>query len=389
MVCDSPTVAAAQSEETSQAVRKKIQNMIVELFARDETQDVLESHCAGDEIIAVMEQREELSKLGPDQDLGMPAGVRRVTAWLMAYLMTNLKLSDRAWFDAVTLMDDYSQRVGGGGNGVPAISFNEVPALCVAIVRLVKKIEDAEAPSQHDEYVYKEFIQYLAKWLQTLGYDVEGWENVSTNVQEQHVLMTTKLCLQTVESWLLVFCTRLNVVAQRAVMQKENVRWQDTINKLWQQGIGFARLVLLNRATNGELRPRRLAQGLLAIGLIISKLLPVQAMNFEVGSAEWEWFEAQTPPQSKEGEEQMIFMMHQHEFLLELMQVATGTDLDELIQDCWHILQVLSSLKLAVSHQQVSGLQRPEFIVSNDLNNKFSTEQVSGDEGLIFKGKSA
>lgn len=340
----SGTRAGGQSEETSQVARNNIQSMLVELLARDETQEILEKHCASDEIIALMEQREGPSKLGPENVLGIPPGVRRVTAWHMAYLMTNLKLPDNAWFHAVTLMDDYSQRVVGQVTGV-SISLAQMPALGVAMARIIRKINDAYALAFHDEYVFKEFRQHLAKWLETLGYDIEGWENISTNIQEEHILMTAQLSLPTVESWLLVLCTRLNVVAQRVLMQSVNIQWQKIMDKLCQQGVGFARLILLNRATQGEFRPRRVAQGLLAIGMIISKLLPVQAMGFEVGSPEWEWFEAQ----SDKGEQTMLDA-HQHDFVLELVQATTVADIDELVQDCSITLQVLSDLVVPVSH---------------------------------------
>lgn len=344
MVIEHASRGSTGLDEHSRSVRKQIRNTVLALFAREDTQDILEVHCASDELLDVWDEKEQRATLEKQSCHALPEDVRRVVVGHLAYLLTNLGMNERAWFDAVTVFDAYCGRAGSGTKEAPAIRLSDVPALCVAIAKVMRKLDNSEDYSPREEYIFKEFLKHVAQWLEALDYDFAGWELVSTNVQEHRILKATALCLPNVETWLLAMCTRINVIAQRVLIQTLNARWQQAMNGVWQRGIRLAQNFLLHRTATADIKPRQLAQGLLALGLTTSRLLPVEAMHLDGLSApEWEWLQRET----ERSDPIATFVMHQDEFMMELLQAATGTQMDLLIKDCQFVLRLLSSFSAA------------------------------------------
>jgi len=295
-----------------------------EVLGREAVQEVLDAHGISDELVEIWTEREErvLFEGPPPVDVqqgGLAPDVRSVALWFMAHLVKVMCLPEKSWFDVVLLLDVYCLRAPS------PVRVTDLPALCGALARLLKKVDMVGYLT--NEYELLMHTMRLAQYLRQAGHTVEDTAVTAEKLGEleENVLQVLRwrINLPCVDSWMSLFCARMNTLTRQSLFKP--------LASIWQQSQCFARTMLLQRATCLRFSPRHLVQGLLGIGFVAVRMLPPEALGLE-GSDELEGLFFQQPSEGMPPLQEMP-LGHQ-KFLLELLQVATGSSLDALKSDC-------------------------------------------------------
>lgn len=311
----------------------------------DEIQEALDVNGATSELIADWAGIEAKALKSPKiagKDSLLPAQVRDAALRLMTYIAQLLGMSQKSWFSVVTAFDAYCLKFGSADN-----IFVTLPATCVALVKLLKKMDCATDSMMGSNFSI--FATELVKWLQQMGHPVEDLEvtEEAINSQELKVLkvLNWQLNLPTIESWTSRFCSRFNVLTRNMFMTSLN----------WAFGLcmAYARMIALRQATTREYSPRRISIGLLCISFVHARLLPVgQLCPEKVGHNDWEFLFAESQPQVQVAES-LVPKTH-HQSLLDLLEVTTGCRLQVLKEDC-HLAATL----IRDTNADIKAMQHP------------------------------
>jgi hypothetical protein len=113
-----------EMEEMHEALEERgISDVLVKVWIEREVRVLSGDTCEG------FEEEESIHSLGQD--------LRGRALWFMAHLVKILGLPEKSWFDAVALFDAYCIR-----NKNP-IDIGDLPTLCGAVARLVKKMDSS------------------------------------------------------------------------------------------------------------------------------------------------------------------------------------------------------------------------------------------------------
>lgn len=356
-LCQDPESESCCCEEMSKGIeerlliekKQEIRRAILEIFAKDEIQDLLEKQCVSNELLKVWEEREATyMKVYSHDALEVPSEVRGVVVWYMAHLVEHLGLPESAWFAAVTLFDTYCVRMS---ELCPqGIQVRDMPMLTGVLVALIKKADKANRLVFQEGAVLEAVVKQLAAWLQQRGYEVKcDWAEARVKEEAVLTVMNWQINLPTVDPWMSAFCARISAVTPQAVMP--------TLKWIWQQGLYLARNILLRHAITKDFSPQHIAQGLLALGFLTGKLLPLETFDMtELSAPEWNWLFLpvqgdQAIPNNTNGKQESPTSQgprgndRHHLFLIELLQVATGADTATLKKDCRQVFKSIAALK--------------------------------------------
>lgn len=319
-------------------VEKSAKTPLVDARLSESLQEVLDDQAASDEVLAEM-GRIEASALcvagcwstedPPEQDnVSLPLGVpaRSAAVWMLGHLVEHMGLQETRWLDTLLLLDLFCL------HRPQALEENTWPALCTAIARIVRKLDDAEPTEALSNLHHK--ATSMAQWLQRSGYSqVETWvtmEDLRKHEEEVLTVMQWSLKLPTVQDWLTVLCARLNVFTRNAFMH--------FLTRLWTENFHLARLLATHCPTTSACGPRRLAHGLLCLGLVSARVLPAAAFGLsELAVPVWEG--------SASGQNQQQCKQESLEFLLDRLQATTGSDIDMLHADTHLVNETLLILR--------------------------------------------
>lgn len=229
--------------------------------------------------------------------------------------VVDARLQFPGWCEGFTLIHDYCLVAP---EDIPA---RALPALCVAIQRIVLKSGDANAvPSP----AFMDLSRSFEKKLQILGFDdVERCSYEDVNAMERKVLkaMRWKVGVPSAYSWLSLLHTRIHILTKGHLNMWVAELWNGALNdcqKLLEQSCpGFVELP----------PPRRLANGLLCAGLVRTGLLPGTAFLPETNAA------GKGAPELVGREPRARFPTHHSQALYDILRVSTGADVATLHMD--------------------------------------------------------
>lgn len=213
----------------------------------------------------------------------LPASVRNCALQSLQYMLKVLELPADEWFTAATVFDRYC-------HGLPADQcIRSLPCICCAVARLVKTNDDATCSMERHDWL--QLASQMAAWLKKLGYEkinVPSLQDIRTEERSVIDAMDWQLSPPTVYSWLLAFCTRLDVLTQR--------EYTICLQWAWSQGFPCA-THLVAVVSFAEVEPYALTIGLLALLLVSAGLLDLQDVRPEhLGEDEWLGLFSQAQP---------------------------------------------------------------------------------------------
>jgi len=247
------------------------------------------------------------------------AHIREAVLHFMSHLMQLMNMPPCTWFQLVTLFDIYCLSMPTGP------SVGQLPATCIALVKLLTKMDCTAACTSLADL--SPLGLDMRKWLEGLGHTVPFVTQHSITKVEWSLLqvLNWQLDVPTVESWMSMFCARFNVLTQSAFI--------DSLNWIWDQSICYARAILLQQASNPAHPPFQMAIGLLALGCVSARLLPVASIrSLEVSAQTWDQSFAEIQPHGTIPE--CLLSPAQSEQVLQLLQVSTGAGLEEIQEAC-------------------------------------------------------
>jgi len=297
--------------------------------------DALDTQCVSNELIEDWTMR-EAKAFAPalaagivheDAPPGLPPHVRMAALTYMMCDAQRLGLQHTSWFEAATLLDTYHLKTMDPTD--PLHSIESLPATCAALVSILKK-NDCQATLVGPAGFVPVACRF-AECMKGMGCDTVNVEVSAKMIEtrERHVLQVLgwRIKVPTTESWCTTFVARYNIITQNLLAPK--LHW------VWQRCLFNARLIIMQRQLSTERPPKVLAVGLLGLGLLAARLLPLKALQPpQIASEEWEdlykLIHAQDPHPQCEIPEKHVSNM------LEVLTVAVGADL-EVIQKCCHV----------------------------------------------------
>mmetsp|Transcript_98238 Transcript_98238/g.184738 ORF Transcript_98238/g.184738 Transcript_98238/m.184738 type:complete len:357 (+) Transcript_98238:47-1117(+) len=259
--------------------------------------------------------------------------IRQACLQCMLRLSEEIGLEMKGWIMAVTLLD--VQVASGAGQGWG--SDRHLPVACVAIVRLVKKVDDALFYTS--EFDFSAYVSLFAELLEKSGMHIPS-ETISSyeemlQDEELRILQAANWQIQipTVESWLSAFCARFSVLTRDIFMN--SLVW------IWQQGIALTGEILRQYTVTAEMPPRRVARGLISLLFVASNMLPLSMFQ---------------PPQITEQDWQELFVSSlpmvvsvpdcklpegRCRCITDILQAATCTELAVLCEDVFWLAKLM------------------------------------------------
>lgn len=193
--------------------------------------------------------------------------VRSVTLQFLEHLCQKHNLPPDSFFAAAALADAYNRHTPGGA------CVEALPATCVAIASLLRKSHTCFMSST-SRWHYPAAAQF-AQVLRYYGYAVPEMSNDEVVQQEKAILSAVnwQIRLPTVESWMLMFMTRLNIVTRGLLMT--SLAW------VFQNSITLGTSITTQYAASPQYAPRELAAGLMALNCVCAGMFPVEALEFQ------------------------------------------------------------------------------------------------------------
>eukprot|EP00747_Dinoflagellata_sp_TGD_P196188 gnl/TRDRNA2_/TRDRNA2_65959_c0_seq2.p1 gnl/TRDRNA2_/TRDRNA2_65959_c0~~gnl/TRDRNA2_/TRDRNA2_65959_c0_seq2.p1 ORF type:complete len:381 (-),score=63.08 gnl/TRDRNA2_/TRDRNA2_65959_c0_seq2:471-1613(-) len=261
--------------------------------------------------------------------------VREIALRFMQHLVQLMNLPHSSWFDAVALLDTYQPPV------------ERLPAACVALVKILKKNDCATCSMRSANFSVH--ASHMAHWLHQCGHTTSSSDVSEEDIrlEERRVLkeLEWQIKIPTPESWSSIYCARFNILTRNTLVS--SVEW------IWQQSLYLGRMILTREALTGDLPPRRAAQGLLCLGLVGARLLPLDVLRPEkVDSAEFEELFAKVQPH---GAVPTCALTSGHwQCLVDWLKVATGATIPELQVDAERVARIMAEAIVDIqAHQKV------------------------------------
>mmetsp|Transcript_84468 Transcript_84468/g.219842 ORF Transcript_84468/g.219842 Transcript_84468/m.219842 type:complete len:463 (+) Transcript_84468:28-1416(+) len=258
----------------------------------------------------------------------VPPMARDLALRFMQYLVQLVNLPSKSWFEAQVLLDVYMARAP------PSFGVHALPATCVVVVKLVKKMENAVVTKECAR-VWAANAKSAASTFRKSGFDVPDPTEQQLLHQELAVLQAVgwQIYFPTVESWMLAFCTRFNVITQGIFAA--SLAW------IWKQSQFFRMTVVTREASCSALPPRKVAAGLLGLRFFSARLLPIRSLQpEELSDATWQRLVATAHGECR-GSPSCAFTAEIVQRVLESLQAATGFTLDELREATKHVASIL------------------------------------------------
>eukprot|EP00418_Pyrodinium_bahamense_P015394 CAMPEP_0179114402 /NCGR_PEP_ID=MMETSP0796-20121207/53567_1 /TAXON_ID=73915 /ORGANISM="Pyrodinium bahamense, Strain pbaha01" /LENGTH=342 /DNA_ID=CAMNT_0020812623 /DNA_START=86 /DNA_END=1114 /DNA_ORIENTATION=- len=246
---------------------------------REDIQDALDREQVPTELLTELARKEDRAFVSSCDGKPLPKVVRRLAVCFLGRLLGMFAApSAEDWSAAAVLLDAFVAQAAGG------LRLGALPATCVAIAKIVKKMDSVEIAhylaGMNSKVVAA--ASQLAQCLQRLGYRQDPVDTQELHRQEWELLRTLRwqITLPCQESWLSIFCTRLDVLT--ASILQTSIGWAR------EQSTAMVNTLVMWQATSARLPPRRMAAGALSINLARAGLLPLEALRApEVSSAQW------------------------------------------------------------------------------------------------------
>jgi len=300
-------------------------NFSVDACIDSAIEDALDAQGVANELLDDWKVREERA-LKPQKEgseaWALPPHVRQTALRFVSHIAQLVGLPQKSWFEAATLLDVYILKTTDSKLKMQT-AIEDLPSICSALVAILKKNDCATALVAGSNFVPQACL--FAQYLQRLGFSAVNVDVTCEMIktQEKNVLeaLGWRILVPTTESWTSTYSARFNVLTRSLLVP--------SLNWVWQQGLFGARLIMMRQAVNEELPPRVLAAGLLGMGLVGARLLPLEAIRPpQMTSEEWKQLYEEIQPQ--EPQPQCVLPPNHSQCLLELLQVTVGADLADI-----------------------------------------------------------
>jgi hypothetical protein len=237
----------------------------------------------------------------------------------------------KVWFDSMHMCDILASR---------GLNFaDQATSHAMAVLRILWKAEDATRLLSSDS------LSTLAEVLMRQGLAVQPVLPDEIDNAEGRILrcLGWQISSPSFHSWLVAFFSRLMVVAKRSLTEKEESDFGAALTQLWDSIYRCGTAVVMHNASLGQLAPRSLALGLLGLGCVRAGVLPLHGARPEwLGAAEWEQVYARAM-----GSVPVFQADWDAKELMEIIQLATDSNMDVVKDACWRVALVLAGVPMA------------------------------------------
>jgi len=293
-------------------------------------QDALDAQGVADELLEDWTSRELQAlasvSLGAEALIGLPRHVRHTTVCVLASMAQYAGLPQKSLAEASLLLDVFILKSVAPKQSTDSIvlAINTLPATCAALVAILWKA-DCISKSSAGTSINIASACLFAQQLQQMGYievDADVTENM-INRQEAKVLqeLRWRIHMPNAESWTSTFSSRFNVLTKN--LMAPSLTW------VWQHGMFASRTIMMRQASTEALPPKQLAAGLLAIGLVGARLLPLESVRPRHMTDE-DWIDLYQATRPQELHPKCMFPENGSQRLLKLLMIAVGVDLAEI-----------------------------------------------------------
>lgn len=228
------------------------------------------------------------------------------------------------WFEAVTLFDVYSIRRPGGAD---AAFIADLPVICTAIGRLVKK-NDSQGHLPASKFTDE--ASQCSVWLNQNGFEVPAIYVTEKKLaaQERDIMekLSWRMNQPTALSWIVAFLSRFNTLTGNQYLR--SCEW------MWPMLLSFMHHFAMTKECSADLPPRRIAGALLCLGLVNTRLLP-ETVVLPAGCGDDAVRQKILPHAVKDVQ---VLPWDSIQQLLDQLEIATGSSISELQEDCKAVL---------------------------------------------------
>lgn len=248
------------------------------------------------------------------EHLPLPLIVRDAALRFMAQVIQQKNMHQGCWFEAAALFDAYCTKATGA-------QIEMLPLVCVNCVRLVQKFGSVVPEDARPNWLG--FTKQFASWLTAAGYTVPQFtEDVLRRCEIQMLqAFSWKVQVPFLEQWSATYAIRFNILS--------NNSYNASLTWVHNQSMILGRLLIMRQASTTTFNHRDFALGLLCLGLIGARLLPLSTLR-PAQMTEAVWASLYTASQPNGSVPTCAIATMHVEQILELLQAATNTELDDL-----------------------------------------------------------
>jgi len=335
------SVVVASLPSTSQPDEGSRWHDLIQRLLCEDLEDRFElAHCST-ELLLLQAAREE-SMLDPMTTGGSQVSplVRRLALRCMSQVTIAQQLPKTIWYQAVVVLDAW---LAARTPSVSDSSFlQEMPAVCSVVLDVLCKTNADKTQNRHPGRV--ENGEIVHEVMQTLGYDLPAASPHDLHVMEQSLLLDLQwqVNMPTVESWISMLGARFGVITQDL--------YAEPLAEIAEEVCNLAKKLVMWKPADWQRRPRRLAGGLLGIGLVGASLLRIEDLRpHYVYREEWEQLfrESQTMAVAQRCTLPPRFTQR----ILTSFVIAADLPLEEIQQDCEFAMRCLQAAAGAFHHR--------------------------------------
>lgn len=254
--------------------------------------------------------------------------LREVCLVYMQHIAHRVGMPMGSWFNAVLFFDLYTLRTG------KMEQPQQLPLVCTAIVHAIRKIECARPWRSSDLLT----SNHLAAWLRQHGYADAGEASPGELVEQEADLLKVldgDLQLPSVYQWTTLLIRRLSALLRHKL--------SDSFDYMAPTVHRAAREIVLRRHSLGEFLPRRLATGLVCIGLTAYLIPPECICPGEVDASAWRLLLQQGGWPIGDAGNHLVPQQYRGK-ILETVKLATARSLEELRSDAYAVAVMMQGL---------------------------------------------
>eukprot|EP00930_Biecheleria_cincta_P023399 TRINITY_DN16916_c0_g1_i4.p1 TRINITY_DN16916_c0_g1~~TRINITY_DN16916_c0_g1_i4.p1 ORF type:complete len:247 (-),score=47.62 TRINITY_DN16916_c0_g1_i4:302-1018(-) len=165
-------------------------------------------------------------------------------------------MSQEDWFQAVSLLGTYFLKVAG--------SIRMLPVSCVCVVRLVRKLNNAELAPRRSSMNCLDFARKMAQDLTITGVEVP---DITEEVFDSHERVIGRaiswlIDVMTVGRWISMFSVRFDMLTTSY--------YQQTM----EEALVVARTLVMRESASLQFSHHNLALGVFSLSLVMARLIP-------------------------------------------------------------------------------------------------------------------
>jgi hypothetical protein len=305
-----------------------------ENWSNDDVVDALDEQGASDERMVDLKAEEakafasspSCSYFKEDyEDLAMGGTNRQAAMWLLANLVEYAGLPEVHLLKAGLFLDILCLRRPG------ALLNGSIPVLCVALVKIIKKVESSTPDS-----LLLSLSQYASCLVDRLqngcGQANAHLDSEDLRDHEAAILdaLDWKLELPTTQDWITLTCKRLNVFMFGLLTPM--------LTPMLDRTLYLAKSIAVSCPASADFLPVRVGQGLLCLSLVSARVLPASAFNLGLS-------ELACPFLDGKQDVKKTFKPESLEMVIQGLELATGSKQDALSEDARFVNMTLLNMQ--------------------------------------------